>query len=153
MSLNSIPVDILKVIVSKLDCQSKCALKCVSKDLKKKVHISKNDIMRCLFADIIANVGNNYQFSTSKFLSNDMFSYSYMLNIFINYAVLFQKFQIYNGFTIITRIKTFDRHSVSSELLNELLEILGNQTPISLIDSNIKTYKINYFLNLMNELH
>jgi hypothetical protein len=110
--------------------------------------IPKEEKLVFILHDLITNIGSNYDITTQNYIESHSFHVSYLLNIYLNTAIFFQKVKTHSGIVIYVRLMTLDRHALKKENVEKIVKTLMVSTPI--ISRGIMHKKVVCFLNTIN---
>jgi hypothetical protein len=152
--MDKLPEHVLGNIIALLGCKERARLQTVNKLFKSNSIIEKHELLQYLLRDIISNVGNNYDFMTCNTAILQGLNVSYLLNIYINYAIFFQKVRTYSGITIYAKLMDLDRHNLEDKFISEIIDTFEELAPIKTHDINVgSNYRIQRFLSILNSSH
>lgn len=148
--METLPGDILVNIVNNLDLKDKVMFKCTTKRFHGMTELSTDELLCVMLHDIISNVGNNYDITTSGIELARGVSISYILNVYINYAILFQKVRNHSGTTFYIKIMTLDRHKINQETLHQLVSTFQSYGPLTSHSIPLSNNRVASFFNVIN---
>ena len=146
--LEDLPEACLAEIEQYLDTISIVNLKRTSRRFNIFCVISLHDKLVLLLIDMICNVGNNYDISTVNDIVSHALTISYLLNIYINSAIFFQKVKTHNGIVLYVRLMTIDRRNVDRDNVVKIVKTFMESQPV--VAHGCSHFKVNRFVSLVN---
>jgi hypothetical protein len=138
----------LKLIEENLDTRDKARLKLTCKESNVWCVIALYEKRVFLLTHLMSSVGNNYHLTTGEIPSHN-FRITYLLNIYINTAIFFQKVKTHTGIVLYVRLMTFDRRNVDVDNIKKIIDIFLESQPIT--SQGITHYKVDRFLDIINQ--
>lgn len=139
----------LKLIEENLDTRDKICFRMTCTSVNSWCVVSLYEKRIFLLADLLANVGNNYHLTTGEIPSHN-FRITYLLNIYINTAIFFQKVKTHTGIVLYVRLMTFDRRKMDKQNIIKIVDIFQESAPISA--QGISHMKVDRFISAMNDV-
>ena len=148
--IDSLPDACLDIITNLLDTRSKANFKLTCTKVNVFSMISLNERLGFALHDIISNIGINYDLFTSMETICHTLHISYLLNIYTNSAIFFQKVKTHKGLVLYNRLLTLDRRNLDMDKVHEIVNIFMSTQPI--VTRSTNHFKVLRFLKLINNI-
>lgn len=146
--MDSLPYGCVYQIERHLSTLDKVNLKLVCKSNYFCVVIKTNEKLIFLLRNLIANVGRNYEIRSCGEVKSNNLHVSYMLNIYINSAIFFQKLRTQTGIELYVRIMTLDRRDIKHDNIRKIVENFKQSSVIECC--HIEHPKVDTFVEMLN---
>ena len=146
--LTDLPDACIYQIQGYLDTRSKVAFKKTNLRTSFFCVIPLDEKLVFILNDIIRNIGNNYDMATCREIVSHSLKISYLLNVYINTAIFFQKVKTHTGIVLYVRLMTIDRRNLDVENTKKIVEIFMSSHPI--VVSGTNHMKLTRFVDIVN---
>jgi len=142
----TLPNDIISKISELLCIKDKARFACVCKSLRTIVKIDEIDIQCVLLTNIIKGPISQYSFFSNIYINTNGVDVTYLLNVYSNFIVLFQKFKSQTSDKSCIKydkVLTLDKHTINNKNIYYILNILNQIKPLvsdTMFQRNIATF-------------
>ena len=141
-----LPNDIICKISDLLCIKDKARFACVCKSMRTIINIDEMDIQCVLLTNIIKGPISQYSFFSNVYISNDGVHVTYLLNVYSNFIVLFQKFKSHTSDESCVKydkVLTLDKNTINKKNICYILNIFNQIKPLvsdAMFQRNIATF-------------
>ena len=146
--MDTLPYGCIYQIERHLSTIDKVNLKLVCKSNYFCIVIRTNEKLVFMLRNLVENVGRNYEIRSCTEVKSKNLHVSYLLNIYINSAIFFQKLRTQTGVELYVRIMTLDRRNIQSESIQKIVDNFKQSAAIEC--THIDNPKVDLFVNTLN---